>query len=152
MTNPILSFVREDIKQFFKFANLGPQDPKIPERGPLNNLLAVIQNGLTDRRLLTDLLEIYCLINDMKTGDHYKSTDQMDRYFQPIYNQLNDFDPNHFTHDRFDEIVEAMILREDELTDIESSVLATEDFINQATTRLNQEYNVVSAILESYRK
>ena len=149
-TNTELIFIRDYIMSFFKHANLGPCDPQFHERDPLNSILALCQNGLTNRESLTDLFEIYSIVNNMKRDDNYfESTTQMDMYFQPIYDQLIDFDPKRFSHDRFADIINASILIEDEYNPGHIDML-TNKVNNNAAKRINREYSIISSLLGKY--
>lgn len=85
--NPIL--VSEDMRQFFSVANLGPSNPDQPASVPLNTQLAVGQNGVTTRAILTPLFNIYAQVNGMQQDPANRqfltSTPQMDQYFRATY-------------------------------------------------------------------
>ncbi len=56
----------DNIRDFFKVANLGPSDPSDPNSGPFNKFLLVAHNGITTRTIMTILFNIYTVVNDMQ--------------------------------------------------------------------------------------
>jgi hypothetical protein len=88
--NPIL--VTDNMRAFFSQANLGPSDPTNPASTPLNQVLAVGQNGVTTRAIMTPLFNIYAHVNNMQKDPENKqyltATPQMNQFFQETYARL----------------------------------------------------------------
>ena len=88
--NPIL--VTDNMRAFFSTANLGPSDPTNAASTPLNQVLAVGQNGVTTRAIMTPLFNIYAHVNNMQKDPENKqyltATPQMNQYFQQTYARL----------------------------------------------------------------
>jgi hypothetical protein len=88
--NPIL--VSDSMREFFSQANLGPSDPSNPNSAPLSSVLAVGQNGVTTRAIMTPLFNIYAHVNQMQKDPENKqfltATPQMNQYFQDTYARL----------------------------------------------------------------
>jgi hypothetical protein len=58
--------VNENMQAFFANANLGYVTPGVPQSGPLNAGLSVSTSGLSNRAILTTLLNIYNVVNGLK--------------------------------------------------------------------------------------
>lgn len=88
--NPIL--VSDNMRAFFSGANLGPSDPANPNSQPLSQVLAVGQNGITTRAIMTPLFNIYAHVNQMQRDPNNKqfltATPQMNQYFPDTYARL----------------------------------------------------------------
>lgn len=167
--NPIL--VTDNMREFFRVANLGPSDPGNTNSVPLNSVLAVGQNGVTTRAILTPLFNIYAHINNMAQDPNNKqfltSTQQMDQYFQQTYARLAarpqrytkpdkngvekpipKFDPKRFRYASIQSIVADNTIKKDQLNEQQKAALA-----DPATKeRLEQEQALVSGILAVYRE
>ena len=89
--NPIL--VTDNMREFFGVANLGPSEPSNKNSKPLNEILAVGQNGVTTRAIMTPLFNIYAHVNGMQRDPDNKqfltATAQMNTYFQNTYQVLS---------------------------------------------------------------
>ena len=169
--NPIV--VSDNMKNFFASANLGPSDPRNPASAPLSQQLAVGQNGVTTRAIMTPLFNIYAHVNNMQKDPENKqfltATPEMNQYFQQTYANLAakpqkyqknketgqpdlskpipKFDPNHFRYASIQSIVAENTIKKDQLPAEYTAVLA-----DPATAaRLAQEQALVSGVLEYYR-
>lgn len=165
--NPIL--VTDNMREFFSQANLGPsglEDTGVrrknkkgeeevvyrlnPNSPPLNTVLAVGQNGVTTRAIMTPLFNIYAQVNDMQKDPENKqfltSTPEMDRYFQETYRTLEarpqkyqkdketgkpdmakpipKFDPKRFRYASIQSIVAENTVPKANLSDEQKAVLA----------------------------
>ncbi len=167
--NPIL--VTDNMREFFKTANLGPSDPANPASTPLNQVLAVGTNGITTRAIMTPLFNIYAHVNAMQKDPANKqfltSTPQMDQYFQQTYANLMakpqkftkpdkagvqkpipKFDPKRFRYASIQSIVAENTIKKEELNVNQAAALS--DLAVKA--RLEQEQTLVSGVLSMYRE
>jgi len=167
--NPIL--VKDNMRQFFATANLGPVDPRNPSSQPLNQVLAVGREGVTTRAIMTPLFNIYAHVNNMQQDRENKqfltSTAEMDRYFSETYQRLAAapqrfykpdkegvvkpiprFDPKHFRYASIQSIVADNAVKSAELTAEQKAGLTAP----ATKARLEEEQNIVSGILALYRE
>jgi len=166
--NPIL--VTDNMREFFRVSNLGPSDPANPNSAPLNSVLAVGQNGVTTRAIMTPLFNIYAKVNDMQKDPNNRqfltATPQMNQYFSDTYRRLAaqpqrftkpdktgvakpipKFDPNRFRYASIQSIVADNTVKKEQLSAEQQAAL--EDPATKA--RLAQEQDLVSSILSVYR-
>ena len=166
--NPIL--VTDNMRDFFGIANLGPSDPELANSAPLNSILAVGQNGVTTRAIMTPLFNIYAHVNGMQQDPNNKqfltATPQMDQYFQNTYlvlaakvqtftkadkngvkKPIPIFNPKRFRYASIQSIVADNTVKKEQLNQQQKDALA-----DPATkARLEQEQNLVTRILSYYR-
>ncbi len=167
--NPIL--VTDNMREFFTTANLGPSDPNAAGSAPLNTVLAVGQNGVTTRAIMTPLFNIYAHVNAMQKDPNNKqfltATPQMDAKFQQTYARLAarpqkytkpdkngetkpipKFDSRRFRYASIQSIVADNTVKKDQLQPAQQAVL-DDDATKQ---RLAQEQALVSGVLSVYRE
>ena len=83
--------VTQNMQEFFRNANLGYVDPRNSNSALLNNSLSVSTIGITTRAILTPLLNIYIILNNLQSrgqddSKQYLTSDAlMDQYFERTY-------------------------------------------------------------------
>ncbi len=142
----------DNMRDFFKVANLGPSDPADPNSGPFNKFLLVAHNGITTRNIMTILFNIYTLVNNMQNPENRSiltSTPLMDQYFHQTYDHLaaqpRQFNPNSFRFSRLQSIINDN--KKDNLTKEQVSLLNERRMVEH----LEKEYVFLSKILKTYR-
>lgn len=166
-------FVDEEMKAFFKTANLGPSDPNDPNSAPLNTLLAVGDTGVTTNGMMTPLFSIYATVNNMQQDPTNKqfltATPEMDRYFSQTYQKaaaepvrykknkvtgqpdlsqpLPKFDPKHFRYANIQTIVKYHVIKKPQLSEEHKAYLDNPE----VKARLDEEQKIVSKALDVYR-
>ena len=163
--------VTDNMRDFFKVANLGPEDPTVPGSPPLNQQLAVAQHGVTTRAMLTSLFTIYAYINNMQQDPEHKAfltaTPQMNQYFSDTFailaaepqkmttatakspsKPIPRFDPNKFYWNRLQSIVKYNAVKKEALTPEQQAILQ-----DPATyTRLAEEQKIASRNLRYWKQ
>jgi len=88
-----LVLVTDNMKSFFKNANLGPSNPNDPNSTHLNDILSVGVNSVITTEMLISLFNIYACINKMEKNGIVTSTPDMDKYFKDSYSKNILIDP-----------------------------------------------------------
>ena len=146
--NPIK--VTDNMREFFSNASLGPSVPGNPSSQALSQILAVGQNGITTRAIMTPLFNIYAHVNQMQKDPANKqfltATAEMNQHFGPTYQRLAakpqkfqknketgqpdlskpipKFDPNRFRYASIQSIVADNTVPKDQVSAEENIVLA----------------------------
>lgn len=166
--NPI--YVNDTMKNFIANADFGYIIPNDPNSGKLNSVLQVTQNNISTRAMLITLFSIYVRVNNMNIDQNkYKSTSDMNKYFQETYQNLMNrpqrylkgpdgnpdltkpipkFDPNNFKYTAIQLIIGDNVIPTRELTKDQTDYLKNPKVIN----RLNAEYDLVIQVLGTYRQ
>ena len=163
-------FVSDNMREFFKTANLGPSDPLNPASAPLNSVLSVGINGTTTHGIMTPLWNIYIYMNKMQKDPQNKqyntATAEMNRYFQDTYRTLEAMDQRYFKADkhgvrkpipkfhpdrfRFANVQQIVSVNSIKKKDLDPQRLAIlEDPVTK--TRLQEEQALVSHVNDHYR-
>jgi hypothetical protein len=163
--------VTDELKNFFATANLGPVDPSDPKSPSLSSQLFLLtQAGVTSPSLLTPLFSIYVNRNGLQDkeqrnilhcDDHMRkhlsnTLTRLQKEIQPHQSKpsksgkparmLPGFNPASFPYYYLQNIVQANKVS---MTKDETAALASDTSVS---TRLQQEQQLVSAILDSYRE
>ncbi len=83
-----LVLVTDNMKSFFKNANLGPSNPNDLNSIPLNDILSVGVNSVITTEMLISLFNIYACINKMEKNGIVTPTPDMNKYFEDSYNNI----------------------------------------------------------------
>lgn len=142
--------VNENMREFFRNANLGPSDPNNPNSAPLNSFFSVGLNGITTRLILTYLFFIYAHINNMQKKHLLSATPRMREYFADTFSRLairpRGFNPNRFTFPDLQSIIFDNLVSE--FTPDQQALLDDP----RTKYRLEQEKDLVKEILGFYRE
>ena len=131
----ILHYVTDNLRDFFREANLGPSDPHDPYSIPLAE---VIDFRIMTRLDITKLFVIYEHVNQMQQDpfnpQRLTATPLMHRYFAEDFAQMPGFDPNNFRHGKLLLLAGRNLIPNDQLTQEQRDTLTDPDVIRYAQT------------------
>lgn len=92
-------YLNKNMIDFLREANLGPSDPNNPYSVPVNDLLLGSTYGVSTRRNIAGILNLYFTVNGLTDDGYYRADSLIYKYFGDIFEKIKarkNFDTNRF--------------------------------------------------------
>lgn len=116
-------YLSDNMRNFFREANLGPSDPSNKWSEPLATSIDV---GIANVAVLTPLFNIYAHVNNMTVPGELQflsATPLMHKYFAADFAAIPNFDPNRFRYASLQRLINRNIVPADQLTPFQQVAL-----------------------------